>query len=82
MDESVICSDHLLAHGPQTILERTLVAEYLFILGYLVSDLFRLSPAIAKNLAEEACQYAALRLAEIETGDRFPWEIRMRISLN
>ncbi len=82
MDEHVIGSNYIPVQGSQTILERTLVAEYLLSQGYIVSELGRLAPQKARILAQDACQFAALRLAEIESGNNFPWEIRIHISLN
>ena len=68
--------------GPQAILERTLIAEYLFSKGYLISDLKDLPPQEAKSLMTEACRFAVLRLAEIEARDKFQQKIRLPVSLN
>lgn len=68
--------------GPQAILERTLIAEYLISKGYLISDLKDLPPQEAKRLMTEACRFAVLRLAEIEARDIFQQKIRLPISLN
>lgn len=74
--------DRLLAEGPQSLLERTLIAEYLLGKGYLLSELKGLSPAVAKSLMREACRFAALRLAEIEAKAEFRQKIRLPLSLN
>jgi hypothetical protein len=74
--------DRLVAEGPQSILERTLIAEYLLSQGYLTSDLWELPPQAAKSLMSEACRFAALRLAEIEAKVEFRQKIRLPISLN
>jgi len=82
VSKEIIGLDPLLVDGPKTILERTLVAEYLLSKGYLISELDGLSPKVAQILLKEACQFTVLKLAEIEVRERFPWETRMRFSLN
>jgi len=72
----------LFAEGPQTILERTLIAEYLFGNGYLMCDLKELPPQVVKSLMWEACRFAALRLAEIEAKAELCQKFRLPISLN
>ena len=72
----------LFAKGPQTVLERTLIAEYLLSRGYLMSDLKELPAKAAKRLMREACRFTALRLTEIESRTPFPWMARLPISLN
>ena len=52
--------------GPQNALERKYVTEYLAGKGYRLEDLARLPQAEAKQLMREACQYATLKLAEVE----------------
>jgi hypothetical protein len=74
--------DPLLTEGPQSILERTLVAEYLICKGYLVSDLEQLPSETAQALMMEAHQFARLRLADMESAAKPPWEIGSTISLN
>jgi hypothetical protein len=68
--------------GPQSLLERTLIAEYLFCKGYLMSDLNELPTQVAKSLMSEACRFAALRLAEIDAKAEFRQVIRLSLSLN
>lgn len=72
----------LLVGSPHSVLKRTLIAEYLLCKGYLTSDLDELPPQLAKSLMKEACRFAALRLAEIESGNKFQWMIGLPISLN
>lgn len=82
MSAATIDSNRLLAEGPQSVLERTLIAEYLLGKGYLTSDLKELPPQLAKSLMREACRFADLRLAEIESRAKFQQKIRLPISLN
>ncbi|MEJ2353343.1 MAG: ZIP family metal transporter [Anaerolineales bacterium] len=73
-------SNWLFAEDSQSILERALTAEYLLGQGYLMSDLKDLPPQLAKSLMREARRFAALRLAEIESGAKFRRKIRLPIS--
>jgi hypothetical protein len=57
--------------GPQNALERKYVAEYLQSKGYRLEDLARLPQAEAQQLMREACQYAGLKLAEVEAKGHF-----------
>jgi hypothetical protein len=59
-----------LVGGPQSGLERKLIAEYLLSEGYLMSDLRDLPEQKAQSLMKKACIYAALKLAEIESRAR------------
>jgi len=72
----------LLMEDPQSVLERTLVAEYLICEGYLVSDLDQMPSGVAQNLMMKALQFVALRLDDMESDAKFPWEIRFPTSLN
>jgi hypothetical protein len=74
--------NRLFVGSPQTVLERTLTAEYLFSKGYLMSDLRELPPQVATSLMLEACRFAALRLAEIESKAELYQKFRLPISLN
>jgi hypothetical protein len=65
------CADEL----PESALERNLIRDYLREKGYSLEDLHILPPEVAKNLMKEACQYAALKLAEVESRARFQREI-------
>ena len=57
--------------GPQSALEKKFVAEYLEGKGYRQEDLKRLPAEEAQQLMTEACQYAGLKLAEVESKVRF-----------
>jgi hypothetical protein len=75
MAEVKVGLDRLLMEGPQSGLERKLIAEYLLSKGYLMSDLRDLPEQKAQNLMKKACLYAALKLAEIESRAKFRREI-------
>ena len=59
--------DQRLAEGPQTALERKYMEEYLEGKGHRLEDLAKLPADEARQLMREACQYAALKLAEVES---------------
>jgi hypothetical protein len=62
--------------GPESALERKLIREYLREKGYSMQDLRKLPREEAKRLMSEACQYAALKLAEVESKAKFRRDIR------
>ena len=66
-----VAVDKRIANGPHSLLERTMIAEYLLAKGYLLSDLKDLPEEEAKKLMKEACLYANLKLAEIEAKAKF-----------
>lgn len=68
--------DKLLPIGPQSALERRFIKEYLHEKGYLLEDLKRLPLEESKLLMTEACRYASLKLAEVESRAQFKKEIR------
>jgi hypothetical protein len=80
MSEKSVDLNLLLAGISQSILERTLVAEYLLSKGYLTSDVEVLPPQVAKSLMGEAYRFAARRLAEFEFIDSF--QFRLPVCLN
>ena len=82
MSKEITDSNQLWLDSPQSILERTLIAEFLFGQGYLVADLVELPPQAAKKLMEEAGHFAELRMAEIEFKDIVQRKVRFRVSLN
>jgi hypothetical protein len=82
MSDKVFDKDVPVTNGPHSLLERTLVAEFLIGKGYLFTDLKDLDSQTANKLMQEACHYAALRLAQIESRDRLLQMIRLPISLN
>jgi hypothetical protein len=65
----------IVAEGPQSALERRLIAQYLLSKGYRMPDLACLPEHTAKSLMKQACLYAALKLAEIESRARLCREI-------
>jgi hypothetical protein len=62
--------------GPQSALEKKLIKEYLLEKGYRLKDLRGLPKAEAVSLMKEACLYASLKLAEVESRAQFREEIR------
>jgi hypothetical protein len=62
--------------GPQSALERQLIEEYLDSRGYSLAEIRNMQKDEAKKLMEEACRYASLKLAEIESRAHFRSEIR------
>jgi len=61
---------------PQSPLEKKLIEEYLLDKGYNLHDLQKLPKAKSKLLMTEACRYASLKLAEIESKARLREGIR------
>lgn len=61
--------------GPQSMLEKRYIEQYLKSRGYRLSDLDRLQPEIARRLRTEASAYASLKLAELESKARFKHSI-------
>ncbi len=53
--------------SPQSALERKFIEEYLSDKGYAIGDLQALPEDQASSLMREACKYASLKLAEIES---------------
>jgi hypothetical protein len=68
--------DHWLGEGPQSTLETKYVTEYLKQKGFALEDLKALPGDEAHQLMKEACQYASLKLAEVESRARFRDKIR------
>lgn len=62
--------------SPQSALERDLIREYLRDKGYHPKDLRKLPREEAKRLMKEACQYASLKLTEIEAKTGFRRKIK------
>jgi hypothetical protein len=60
-----------LKDGPQSAMEKMLLEEYLQQKGYHLTDLHKLPPEQAKALMVEACQYASLQLAQVESSAHF-----------
>ncbi len=68
--------DLSMSEGPQSSLERRFIREYLLEKGYRFADLRSLPKEEAKKLMREACQYASLKLAEVESRAQFREDIR------
>ena len=61
---------------PESAMERIFLEEYLESKGYRLADLRSLPPAQAQALMKEACQYASLKMAQIESKAHFRESIR------
>lgn len=57
--------------GLRSSLERELISKYLLERGYLLEDLETMPEEDAKNLMSDACKYASLKLAEMESRAHF-----------
>ena len=68
--------DQCLSEGPQSALEIRFIKEYLLEKGYRLADLQKLPEAEAKQLMSDACKYASLKLAEVESRAQFREDIR------
>jgi len=75
MNETILDIDRFAGEGPQSALEKRLIVEYLADKGCSVEDLARVDPEKAKVLMQEACRYASLRLAEVESKTKFRHDI-------
>jgi hypothetical protein len=64
------------AEGPESALEKHLVAEFLEEKGYRWGHLDHLPAELVKELMQGACRYASLKLAEIEAKRLFREHIR------
>lgn len=62
--------------GPQWAMAKQLMEEYLDKQGYSLADLKNLPPEKAKALRIEACNYASLKLAQVESKVGFREKIR------
>jgi hypothetical protein len=69
-------SKEYLDSNPQSVLDRELIREYLRDKGYRPKDLRKLPREEAKRLMKEACQYASLKLTEIEAKAGFRRKIK------
>lgn len=68
--------EDLLPKGPQSALEKRFIKGYLQNKGYQLEDLKEIPPGDSKQLMTEACKYASLKLAEVESKAKFRNEIR------
>jgi hypothetical protein len=71
MSEKTVVFDQKELGFPESALEHELIVKYLDTKGYKLSDLKGLPEHIARELMIEACQYAALKLAEIHARSEF-----------
>jgi hypothetical protein len=67
--------DRCIADGPQSTLERMLLEAYLDGKGYSMEELKKLPAEQAQQLMKEACAYASMKLAEVESKAQFRREI-------
>ena len=67
--------DKSAAEGPQSALEKQFIQEFLESKGYKLEDLSGLPDGKRELLMREACQYASLKLAEVESRAKFRQEI-------
>jgi hypothetical protein len=65
-----------LKEGPHSAMERMLLEEYLHQNGCSLSDIDALPEEQAKSLMVEACKYASLKLAQVESTAHFREKIR------
>jgi hypothetical protein len=63
--------DDSVKEGPQAAMERALIEAYLKGKGYSLKELQKLPKEKAKSLMTEACEYASLRLAQVESTAHF-----------
>jgi hypothetical protein len=69
-------SDESIRDGPQSKMEKNLLEEYLRSKGYRFKDLCQLPEEEAKTLMIEACKYASLKLAQVESTANIREKIR------
>ena len=76
MKTDVLENEEVIFEGPESALERMLIENYLREKGVAsIRELSKLPKDKAKKLMQEACQYASLKLAEIESVDRLQRDI-------
>jgi hypothetical protein len=76
MTEVPLELDGCMSEGPESALEKQLVEDYLKSKGYRREDLHKMPEEQARELMREACTYASLKLAELESKSQFREEIR------
>lgn len=76
MSDTPLDLDGSMSESPQSPLEKQLVEDYLKSKGYSREELHHIPEEIAKELMREACTYASLKLAELESKSQFREEIR------
>lgn len=75
-DKTPLDCEKIIADGPQSALEKNLIIEFLRGKGYTLKDLEHMPKEEARILMREACTYASLKLAEVESRANFREEIR------
>jgi hypothetical protein len=68
--------DECAQRDPEAALERALLEEYLQSQGYSLKELANLPTERASALMKEACEFASLRLAQVESTALFREKIR------
>ncbi|MGD2158139.1 MAG: hypothetical protein PVG14_16750 [Anaerolineales bacterium] len=68
--------EECIGRSPQSALEKELIEKYLRDKGYRMVDLRILPKTQAKKIMKEACLYASLKLAEIESKAGFRHKIK------
>lgn len=66
---------HATGEGPQSKLEWKYIQEYLQSKGASIETLGKLPKDEQRRLMSEACQYASLKLAEVESRAKFRHDI-------
>jgi len=61
--------------GPQSALERKYIQEFLETKGFNLESLSELPKDEIQHLMREACKYASLKLAEVESRAKFRHDI-------
>jgi len=67
--------DRCVADGPQSTLERMLLEAFLEGKGYTMESIKDLPEEQVQQLMKEACAYASMKLAEVESKAQFRREI-------
>ncbi len=76
MKSDLLEDEDFIFEGPESALERMLIESYLKDKGIAsIKELSKLPKDEAKKLMMEACKYASLKLAEVESTDRFQKDI-------
>ena len=76
MKSDLLEDEDFIFEGPESALERMLIESYLKDKGFAsIKELSKLPKDEAKKLMMEACRYASLKLAEVESTDRFQKDI-------
>lgn len=77
MNEKGLDVDRCALEGPQSALEHKLIEEYLGTKGYSWEDLHNLPEDEYHQIMREACQYASLKLTEVESRAKFRRDIQL-----